>query len=290
MTRWQQSHTLDGLLIDNCGKVWQKSAPALRAHLLCPNYPGDLENDVIRNLGYISLKASKSGVFVKYRPETISDTALATLLFWLSDNQPANVCLRFVESGRPDEIVGNHALAINRISDMQIELELKKRISATHRHVKDVQSDSPLYPLLSYWRSTDGKCLEGELRSLATAHANSRFAFIKLDSALGFVFAELGIGLGLPNQKSIKVTQERPLDKQADTIYYKWVARNYANGLESFRPDVADVDALVTWPGHEPVRHRYRRLLLPCIGDGVPFLFSASSAEFTAATNYMEAV
>ena len=281
---------LESLLVDDSGKTWHQNSLSLRTQLHCPNYPGDLENDVIRNLGYVGIRKTRRCVFVKYRPNAVSEVALTATMFWLNDNRPSSVCFRFVEFSCPDEIGGSYANSIDRISALHVELELQKRVLATHRDINDIKPNSPLYPLLQYWKSVGGKCPLEEMRHLAHTYAHSRYAFIRRDANVGFVFTELGDGLEMPDANAIRATLARPVSQQIDTMYYTWVERNYSNGLESFRPDVADVDARVSWPHHRPVRHRYRRLLLPCLGDSGPFLFSVSSAEFTASTDLLEAV
>jgi hypothetical protein len=268
------------LIIDDNGKIWHQSSPELRQQLLCPNYPGNLENDVIRNLGYIGLRLSNRSVSVKYRPNTVSEVALTAALFWLGEHQPSNVCLRFIEYPRPDEIVGNYSSAIERIAAMQLEVEMQKRVSAVHRDVREIHAESPLFPILQYWMAVAGQCSTSELRRLAMHYAKARYAFVCNDAIEGYIFTELGDGLVMPDLNTIRATQERPLSQQVDTLYYKWVTRNYSDALESFRPDLADVDVHVSWPRHRPVRHRYRRLLLPCRGRKGQFLFSASSTEF----------
>ena len=277
------------LLIDDAGKFWKQSSTALREQLHCLSYPGDLENDVIRNLGFVGLKTLSRSAFVKFNPRNVSQVALATVMYWLEDHQPANVCLQFSGDARPDEISGSVGSTIDRIAGLLLEIEQQRRVAVTHRNIKDISDKSPLRPVVDCWIASAGRCPVEQLKQIASAHTEGRYAVINKDEAHGFVFAELGSGLTFLSANARRSTSSTPLAQQADSVYFSWVQMNYAHTLQSFRPDLADVDACVAWPKHEPERIQYRRLLLPCLRGDTPFLFSANSSEFSSDTGLLKA-
>ena len=273
------AHFGPALLVDDSGEVWPAKSSQLRQKLFCLNYPGDLESDLIRNLGFVGLRSTAKVLTVTFCPVSVAEPALARALYWIADQDPDRVCLKFVNGTRVDEIVGGARQAINRICQVRNDIEQGQRIVAIGRNLSDLDSASTLKPLWDHWRSVDGRCDVDDLKTLAARHNASRYAIIDRQNEADFVFRE--VGTGLPWLGAMPKTEVcgRPVASQVDPIYYRWVRANYNSTLASYRPTLTDVYAVVSPRPRGQLELSYRRLLLPCFTEHSVYLFSANSSE-----------
>lgn len=267
------------LLVDNEGQVWEEGSYQLRERLFCLSYPGDLTADVIRNLGYIGIRAYATGLHVQLRLEHFSEAALGSVLYWLSDHKPEKVYFDYAGQNS-GEFVGGASAAIEKLIALGEAAALRRQIDATHLDVSKLNESSPLNALLNYWLAHKGICESQELAQIADQHLASRFLSIKpLNDARDYRISNVGDGILIPDAHWLKTARGKAIREQPDTTYFRWVVSTYDTALTSGRPDLANVTASIFWPAKGWVKRKYTRLLLPCAGREGLHLFSANSTQ-----------
>jgi hypothetical protein len=93
-----------------------------------------------------------------------------------------------------------------------------------------------------------------------------------------FTAVEWGAGFQVPDPGWKARGKGQRIGANGDPLYFKWVYRCYRDALGSGRPDVADIEADITWNNIGRERRFYTRMLLPCLSsDGNRFLFLANT-------------
>ena len=266
-----------GAIVDETGTFWGENSIELRMKLFCFNYPGDLATDIIRNLGYIGVRSTPLGAHIRLHSANVSETALASVIYWMSDRACRSTVIEYLDDKRPNETLLGKDVAIARLCSLSDLACLNRRVSVKHNDISKVQPHSQLRALTEYWRENSGQCAPHELERLANETTSGRFIRIEHDDNGQFIVQNLGRGLQVPEPKWAESAVGKPVGEKGDLIYFKWVLSTYETAWRSGRPDLAEVKATVMWPTSGLVERHYERLLLPCVDtSGTRYLFSAN--------------
>jgi hypothetical protein len=268
------------LLFDDEGTTWPANSMELRRRLACLTYQGDLSADLVRNLGFVAIRACRQRFTLRLHVQVVSSVALAAAFYWLFDHRPGSVVIDFVGEDRPAEIYPSTDEAIARLIRLTRWNELNKKVAEKPCPLDQLSPQSPLHGLLRLWQENRGRFNAPALIDYASQHLASRFIVIRQCAFDRLLFHILGEGLHVPDRSWLKSAVGRPVEDQPDAEYWGWVAQTYRETLSTNRPGLSDIDADIFWPSRGWVRRRYRRLRLPCTAtDGARYLFSANSAE-----------
>jgi hypothetical protein len=103
------------LVFDDQGKAWQAHPLEFRQRSLFPENQPDFVPQVVKRLGFIGAVRRRTGATVTFRPRRASPVALASLLYWLSDDPPERICLAILDDRLRHELYGSLELAIERM-------------------------------------------------------------------------------------------------------------------------------------------------------------------------------
>jgi hypothetical protein len=268
------------LLVDETGTIWPAASLDLRRRLFCLTYDGDLTRDIVRNLGCIGVDVTQSKVSIVLHPRNVSSVAISSLLYWLADHNPKQICLSFAgDSAGPELIIGLDA-ATRRLGAIELKAQQDRRIKAQHLRLDQATLGQTLGAIFEFWRSHQGRCEIAQLIEIGRETLSGRCVAVAADDLR---ILELGEGLQIPDRRWIESARDQRLGRHPDAVYAHWVTECYRAVAESGRPDLADVKAEIFWPSSGRVHRTYRRLLMPCLNKaGQLFLFGANANRLTA--------
>ncbi len=129
------------------------------------------------------------------------------------------------------------------------------------------------------WHASGGKFDRERLAPLLERALNGRFVLVEAPpDSPSLVIKDIGSGLRKPAHHWLSRSIGNRVEDQPDYAYGKWVAGSYRDVLTQGRsPTCGNVDAVISFPQEARQSFRYRRLLLPFIGDGKPDIMLCAS-------------
>src|SRR5437899_10213407 len=74
------------IIMDDHGRAWDARSPALRSFLHCSLPDFDFLTYLIENLGFVAVtKIAPNAARIRFRSETVSQTSIAAVLYYLAD-------------------------------------------------------------------------------------------------------------------------------------------------------------------------------------------------------------
>jgi hypothetical protein len=258
-------------LFDDRGQTWQGGSLRL-ADALESSIAGDeLTNYTVRNLGYVAVSETETMARIRLRPSIVSPVAFSALLYWLHDRPKDRFVLSFLESEWSHEVLGGRDDVIRRLLQ-RIEARSNERegdFLQVPRPLHLLSGSSPLRAMLSIWSDSGGKYDRERLHPLLEKALDGRFVVAEAKEGRSeLVIKDIGSGLRKPAQHWLSRSIGLRVEDQPDYAYGKWVAGSYRDVLRKREPDLGDVDAVIAFPQAARQSFRYRRLLLPFVGDG----------------------
>src|SRR5918999_131309 len=106
---------LEHLMFDDEGRAWNADSIELRRSLHFRGDEANFAREVVSNLGFIAAKRRGGSVSVAFGPRTVSAVAMASLLYWLSDDPPERICLVIVGGEPGKEVYGSLEQVVDRL-------------------------------------------------------------------------------------------------------------------------------------------------------------------------------
>jgi hypothetical protein len=258
-------------LFDDRGQTWEGGSLRL-AEALESSIAGDeLTNYAVRNLGYVAVSETETMARIRMRPSIVSPVAFSALLYWLHDRPKDRFVISFLESEWSHEVLGGRDDVIRRLLQ-RIEARSNERegdFLQVPRPLHLLSGSSPLRAMLSIWSDSGGKYDRERLHPLLEKALDGRFVVAEAKEGRSeLVIKDIGSGLRKPAQHWLSRSIGLRVEDQPDYAYGKWVAGSYRDVLRKREPDLGDVDAVIAFPQAARQSFRYRRLLLPFVGDG----------------------
>ena len=227
----------------------------------------ELLDHYLINEGYAAIGMSRSGVVVRLRPATVTDAALASVLFQLADADHRRVAAEFFESGRWNcAIVGSEgAAAVSCLADAVAHRLPPDKQAVLRRPLRlaSMPASCPLLHAIRAWDGIDSNKM-GDLEPLLHNALNGRYAWVERETRLSpLVLTEIGNGFPDNIKDFLDASLGRRIDEQPDPIYARYCREAYGTAADTEQPLLEEVDALLMLPGHGRVRRTYRRLILP---------------------------
>jgi hypothetical protein len=270
------------LIFDDQGQIWNADSLELRRRLYCTWADADLTSQLVRNLGFVSVAVGRSSVRINLRPRTVSEVAIAQLLYWLADHPRERIVLSHELNGGSHEILISLSRLARRIAELVVEARPNTAFFQSRRLCKrDLGADSLLATLIELWRANGCTFAWDQYRDFIDARLGGRFFVLRpWGKHQDFIIEGAGNGLRIPGSNWFARYVGAPFSLTPDYDYSVRVSQSYNEALRVGDPHIEDVDALIAWPQHGRVRRQYRRIILPCAGtDGHVHLLGATCTD-----------
>ena len=269
--------TIDLIFTDD-GSCLKSNSFELLKMLSVRRYDGDLAADLVRNLGFISLRRQNNYFEITLRSQIVSQVALIAAVYWLADNPGTRIALRDLSNSSSIKMLPQSKQAIFTLLELVSQQALPHRCKEVVRNISDLAGQNQLLNLIELWRNGANEDILA-LEAYANQHLAGRF-FVVSHGDVGLVFHNIGEGVAVPEKNWRAEALNTVVTNQPDQEYWHWAVRGQVKVLDSGAPFISDVESKIHWPESGWVYRKYRRILLPCIGaNNIPALFSANCGD-----------
>ncbi|KAB2847957.1 MAG: hypothetical protein F9K44_12105 [Hyphomicrobiaceae bacterium] len=266
---------MESLLIDDEGRLRKYPAPSARLRLLdaggrAPAHP------ILETRGWILVENSAIALKIDINPALVSEKALCGLIYWLADQEGERVIIGVCDDGWSHEVLPSRRLAQRRIVELVSACRRNRdgRFLASSAELAAARA-APFRALIAECGPTADR---GRIADILRNGLADRYTAVRLDPGSGELIVE-GMGEGYRGYAAgqrASILNGR-VEDQPDYDYGRWVGDGFRQVLKQGTPLLEDVDAIINWPGAEPRRHLYTRLVLPIARKkGETWLLSAS--------------
>jgi hypothetical protein len=268
-------------LIDENGEFWPHHAPELRTRLGV-NLPDDsLIDYLLLNLGWIEISTGATRSSVRCRPRVISDRALASLLYVLSDAASPRILLSVFGADWQHSIhraVPAVATIVGAMQASRAVVQPHEMGALLNRQI--APSASPLF--LAYTSVIDrvqGAARLDDIRAPLDRAFGGRWCVCHVE-APDVIVDHVGQGFTLFNPAWHQQAIGPSLDRYADPAYGSWIASQRLKIATSRETVFDQVDAIVNFPQLGETRLRYARATFPvALADGAQYIVSAAASD-----------
>jgi hypothetical protein len=180
----------------------------------------------------------------------------------------------FIRSG------ANAAVRIAEIAEAAKSERTRQPFVSAPKRVEDLLQGprNALTRIIECWRESGQRYDQALWESIDSSVGGRSAAMQPSEGASRMIVRHCGRGFAFyADRGAYARTIGRDLSEQPDAAYGNWVAHAYREVAASKQPALADVDAIVRMPGHEPHRSRYRRLILPWQTEAGGLMLTATS-------------
>lgn len=272
-------------IFDDQGELWDTRSPWLACELNASIGGEELVDYAVRNLGYVAVKELNGSLRISLRPAVVSPIAFSAVLYWLYDRPADRVLISFLEGEWAHEMLRSRKDAVRSLM-ARVEFGKGTRdgdFLQQNLPLDSLPQSSPLKSVLELWSASGGKFDRERLMPLLERALKGRFVLAQaVSDRPSLIIKDIGSGLRRPAQHWLARSIGNRVEDQPDYAYGKWVAGTYRDVLNKRVPDLGDVDAVISFPHEARQSFRYRRLLLPFIGEGdVEMILCASLVDPT---------
>jgi hypothetical protein len=269
------------LIFNEHGEIWPENSLEFRRRLHYFRTNDDFASLLVRNLGYISLVPGRSSATVKFRPQVVSEVAIAAMLTWLWDRQPDRVLLTHVHDRHEEhEILRSASAVARRVGEVVTRQTESEGFRNRQRDPQYLTNDKSFGALLEFWRA-DSQTLDWKRHlNFLKEKLGGRFIVLSAENSQSDLRIEAaGDGLRVPGSNWFVDNIGAPLSLMPDCFYRQRVSEGYCAALQTGEPRLEDIDATIFWPRYDLVRRRYSRLVLRCQSkSGRPYLLGVTRA------------
>jgi hypothetical protein len=279
------------MIVDDNGRTWQTGSPALLQSLHITQRDFDLTRYLIRNLGFVRFRTSRSNARITLRPRFLTKPAYERLVHTMVSEECARTVIEIADEPDRIEIIPNVEDAVARLGDLaapggQVVRKDFYNEPLSLDRLKGDQRLSPLAHAMRRWRSTRGD-VSGDL---ATTFGNpalrGRVVVIRMVKPDHGILEYAGDGFACfnPDPAWRNSVLGHEMCELPDPQYGQRVAAAYCETHVNHTPRLELVDAVIRVPGSAPRRSRYERLLLPWRRGGSEFVSAVSVLRTSFAT------
>jgi hypothetical protein len=240
-----------------------------------------LASEVVKK-GFISAERREESTVVTVCPRTMAPAAVASLLYWLSDDPPEQVGLTVLDDTVRHEVYSSYEQVVDRLHRLiearedQDQPLFEARALAAGAAAPE---GSPFRWLLRSWEESN-KRLPFQLIKEVDRRFEGRFWVFRPGNESGeLVIERAGTGARIPDDEWDAFRRGKRLTDIPDAAYGRWASEAYLSVLRTGRPNISDVSAKIYWRRAGRLLYTYRRMILPCLDpDGEPLLLGASVA------------
>jgi hypothetical protein len=248
------------LVIDDQGRISDVRALPIRGG--APTGSPDLEHHdyAILELGFIELTTSGDRVRVRLCPRMVSDSAVATLCFWLNEHAPGKLTLRW-HDGRWHEQVADWRRSglrcVSRLFDSGIDSQ------RFEREVISPDVLGPDNPLATLFQSWTWHPADFDRSRDVLYRLEDRFVLLEEDADRELRICQIGRTMMSRSPGWKRNAIGLRVDDLPDWRYGRWVADAYREVARSGKPLVEKVAASIRWEERGTVVHLCRKSSRP---------------------------
>ncbi len=253
------------LVFDYDGGPWRGMPP--RTVEGCTLQGKDFLNYCLVNKGYAAIGVSRNGAMVRLRPEKVSETALACVLYCLADFDDRRIAVDLFENGRWNCTIvpGRRLATASHLADLVARrLPIQKQaILRRPLGPESMPASCPLRQAIQAWSGRGGNRMP-DLEPLLHQALKGRYAWVERETNTSpLVLKEIGDGFSENMKAYLEASVGRRIDEQPDPIYARYCRDAYGTAANTGEPLLEAVDVCLLLPGEGEVRRTYRRLILP---------------------------
>ncbi len=266
-------------VIDEFGQRWALNDPHLRLSLSTTLQGAGLKTYLTVNLGWISVRTLPNAFHVRIRPSSVSDEALATLLYQVHDRPGATVMLDIYCGAWRHFLMRDRRMFVQFLAS--IIAGERKTFWPGERLLNQwtFENSSPFSDKIKFARTLGSTTTsQSDLKCALDALFNGRWALHELDTERGHSLIEdIGSSYTPFNPKWLATARGQTICAYGDEPYGLWIASKQKTAYETATATFDNVDAIVAFPGIGDTRLRYSRLTLPLRRpDGRRLILSAA--------------
>ena len=229
-----------------------------------------LQDFLVRNLGHIILTVRPHGIVLRWRPEIVSQEALAALLFAVHDIGISRILLQTFDghhwknrivhwqSGEFSRLIETETLGVPPIG---IDWAMRRRASRGR-----VSSSAAVQRLLKFWRMNRAKPFfidQGELRAMLNQVSENRYCVVHASNPGQLTITAVGSGFMPQIENVLLPCVGHNLTSLPDARFGHFCAKAYGEAAESSEPTIEEIDTFISDLGRRPIRRRYVRAIFP---------------------------
>jgi len=268
-------------LIDDAGLNWPTTGAAVRDHLGARISGSGLMAFVVANLGWIEVRALKTGLQIRCRPSLVTEAALASLLYSLFDQPPVSVMLSLL-TDRWHDMIHRHRKDTLTILAAMIGVPSVGGTSMQNRPLRQfvASKQSPLFrQTTEIMGSLETTTTEDDLVPLLDRLFEGRWTLSHIDQGTGEIVVDRsGSGFTPFNPAWTAPRPGTYLADCGDLDYAHWVGEFRREVAEAAFPVFDDVDALLRMPVGL-LRLRYSRVTMPIRLSGRRLIILSASVS-----------
>ena len=264
-------------LIDEEGVSWPVGSYDLRLKYRAVGGNFDLENYLVRNMGFCRLSEVGRSIRVTFRPATLGAATLGALFSRLSrgdyirfvleilDDEPRYELIVDIEDAAARIIkVGAESEKVRRPRFFQQPLNIAALQDTRHRHLR---------AMFKLWRSSAG-VLDAKLRERVLSLRTGRVLLARIERG-AVTLEHIGTGYTAISSPDYLASRGKQLKELPDHDYGNWVTDAFLDAVADPVPKLELIEAELN-SGSSPVSIRYDRLILPWTDRGASFVTSCS--------------
>lgn len=261
------------LLIDEEGSF--RSAGQAPRSQLPTSGGGPPQHPPMCERGSAVVAAGEAALKIELCPVHIRECTLSALMYWLADQRIERVVLAIFDGAWAHEVLPTRRLAQRRIIGLVSAARCNREGRLLSRPA-DFASLAQGHPMRALLAECDAGLDKSRVADILRNGLRDRFTAVQVRGSGELVVVDMGDGYGGYQAVQRKSLINARVEDQPDYDYGRWVANGYRQVIDRGKPVLEDVDAIVAWPQGPPVRHRYKRLVIPAGRGDEAWLLSAS--------------
>ena len=256
------------LVVDDNGRVWRTGSRELLDSLHVAGLQRDLTQYLIRNLGFVRIHTTRSGVRITLRPRFLTKAAYEALVFQMVSLEHERFVIEIADAMGSIEIIPGVDDAAARLADLAsvggniTRMDFHREEISLHR-LRGNPRLSPLGGLLRRWRRSHGKLRTDLATEFGDPALLGRATVMRMISETEGFIEYVGDGFTWADASWRHVMIGHDANGQPDPRYGKNFWAGYLETQRAQTPRLEFVEAVIRVPDYPARRSRYERLLLP---------------------------
>jgi hypothetical protein len=256
---------LECWMIDESGRVWGGTDPALWRSLQTDIRVDQLRDFTLGKMGFIEIRRRRQRIVVTLNPQKVSPLAVVGLLYWLHDAKwVGRLALQVFGSEHAAELVPNIAAFGARLEALgqPSRADDVTRFRCTAVPNSELVADATIKAMFELWRASPVRP-RAEIAAYCSRHFEGRYTLVRQQSNGEFLVDRMGAGYRCYDRSYVAKAAGTLLIDEPDYVYGMWVSEAYRSVALNRAPDCSDIVASIRPPLTEEVNVRYRRLVVP---------------------------
>jgi hypothetical protein len=265
------------LIVDDNGRIWRTGSRALLDSLHVGGLEFDLIHYLIRNLGFVRIHTTRSGVRITLRPRFLTKAAFEALVFQMVTLEHERFVIEIADAPNRVEIIPGLEDAAARLADLAsaggniTRKDFHREEMSLHR-LRATPRLSAMVGLLRRWRRGRGNLRTDLATEFGDPALLGRAIVMHMTGDSGGFIEYVGDGFTWADVSWRHAMVGNDASGQPDPQYGRNFWAGYLETQRTQAPRLEFIEAVIRVPGYPARRSRYERLLLPWRRDGNQFV------------------